>query len=88
MNKFNKYILTTIALFGFCQAAFAGVLPEDRTDLLYHSFVGGGVEIDGPSILVRKSIGSKPSESQLTSRYSTPFLSPWKTRFHSAALWR
>jgi hypothetical protein len=63
MNKFNKYILTTIALSGFCQAAFAGVLPEDRTDLLYHSFVGGGVEIDGPSILVRKSIGSSVSLS-------------------------
>ena len=63
MNKFNKYILTTIALFGFSQAAFAGVLPEDRTDLLYHSFVGGGVEISGPSILVRKSIGSSVSLS-------------------------
>jgi len=63
MNKFNQYILTTIALFGFSQAAFAGVLPEDRTDLLYHSFVGGGVEISGPSILVRKSIGSSISLS-------------------------
>ena len=63
MNKFNQYILTTIALFGFCQAAFAGVLPEDRADILYHSFVGGGVEINGPSILVRKSIGSSVSLS-------------------------
>jgi len=63
MNKFNQYILMTIALFGFCQTASAGVLPEDRTDLLYHSFVGGGVEISGPSILVRKSIGSSISLS-------------------------
>ncbi|RLA34956.1 MAG: hypothetical protein DRR11_01405 [Gammaproteobacteria bacterium] len=39
------------------------MLPEDRTDLLYHSFVGGGVEISGPSILVRKSIGSSVSLS-------------------------
>jgi len=63
MNKFNQYILMTIALFGLCQTASAGVLPEDRTDLLYHSFVGGGVEISGPSILVRKSIGSSVSLS-------------------------
>jgi len=34
----------------------AAVLPEDRADVLYHRFDGGGVVIDGPSILVRKSI--------------------------------
>jgi hypothetical protein len=32
----------------------AGVLAEDRADALYHSYDGGGVEITGPSILVRK----------------------------------
>jgi hypothetical protein len=63
MYRFHKQLLSTLALFGFCHAAFAGVLPEDRTDFLYHSFVGGGVEIDGPSILVRKSIGSSVSLS-------------------------
>jgi hypothetical protein len=35
-------------------AARAGVLPEDRADVLYHYYDGGGVQIDGPSILVRK----------------------------------
>ena len=34
----------------------AGVLPEDRADTLYHYYDGGGVQIDGPSILVRKNI--------------------------------
>lgn len=63
MHKFHKQLLTTLALIGFCQAAVAGVLPEDRSDLLYHSYVGGGVEIDGPSVLVRKSIGSSVSLS-------------------------
>jgi hypothetical protein len=63
MNRLEKYILTTVALLGFCQTAFAGVLPEDRSDILYHSFVGGGVEITGPSILVRKSIGTNVSLS-------------------------
>ena len=35
-------------------SAHAGVLPEDRADVLYHSYDGGGVTIDGPSLLVRK----------------------------------
>jgi hypothetical protein len=43
--------------------ATAGVLPEDRADVLYHYYDGGGVEIDGPSILVRKSVGQSVSLS-------------------------
>jgi hypothetical protein len=39
--------------------AFAGVLAEDRGDVLYHRYQGGGVTIDGPSVLVRKKIGEK-----------------------------
>ena len=42
---------------------FAAVLPEDRADALYHYYEGGGVEIQGPSILVRKSIANKVSLS-------------------------
>ena len=41
----------------------AAVLPEDRADALYHSFDGGGVEISGPSILVRKKFGDRISAS-------------------------
>jgi len=41
--------------------AHAGVLPEDRADVLYHLYDGGGVEIDGPSILVRKQVGKSLS---------------------------
>lgn len=37
----------------------AAVLPEDRADVLYHSFDGGGVEITGPSVLFRKNIKDK-----------------------------
>jgi hypothetical protein len=37
----------------------AGVLPEDRADVLYHSYDGGGVTIDGPSFLVRKEFAGK-----------------------------
>jgi hypothetical protein len=37
-------------------AAIAAVLPEDRADALYHYYDGGGVEISGPSLLVRKQV--------------------------------
>jgi hypothetical protein len=35
--------------------ADAVVLPEDRTDALYHYYNGGGVKVTGPALLVRKS---------------------------------
>ncbi len=34
--------------------SIAGVLPEDRADVLYHSYDGDNVEVTGPAILVRK----------------------------------
>jgi hypothetical protein len=37
----------------------AGVLPEDRADVLLHSYDGGGVTIQGPSLLVRKGFAQK-----------------------------
>ncbi len=41
----------------------AGVLPEDRADVLYHRYEGGGVTIHGPSVLVRKKFAEKFSVS-------------------------
>src|SRR5512138_3860478 len=43
--------------------ATAGVLPEDRADVLYHRYDGGGITIQGPSVLVRKKIGESVSVS-------------------------
>lgn len=43
--------------------ATAATLPEDQVDLLYHRYDGGGMVIDGPSVLVRKNIGSQVSVS-------------------------
>ena len=53
----------TITLLGWltCSAAQGGVLPEDRSDVLYHLYDGGGVQIDGPSVLVRKQVGKSLS---------------------------
>lgn len=39
----------------------AEVLPDDRADLLYHSYSGGGITIEGPSVLVRKKFGDSVS---------------------------
>jgi hypothetical protein len=45
------------------RAGVAGVLPEDRADVLVHSYDGGGVTIQGPSLLVRKQFAQKFSVS-------------------------
>ncbi|WP_375791544.1 DUF3570 domain-containing protein [Microbulbifer hydrolyticus] len=39
------------------------MLPEERADTMYHAYSGGGVTIDGPSVLVRKNVGNKVSLS-------------------------
>jgi hypothetical protein len=43
--------------------AYAAVLPDDRADVLYHRYDGGGVTIDGPSLLLRKKFAEKYSVS-------------------------
>ena len=44
-----------------CSTAYGAILPEERADVLYHSYEGGGVKIDGPSVLVRKNVKDKYS---------------------------
>jgi hypothetical protein len=53
----------TVAVFALIAVGRADVLPDDRTDLLYHHFEGGGVEVQGPSVLIRKKIGDSVSLS-------------------------
>jgi hypothetical protein len=50
-----------LALLAIVGTARASVLPEDRADVLYHLYTGGGVDIDGPSVLVRKKVGNSVS---------------------------
>ncbi len=42
-------------------AAHAAILPEDRADVMYHGYDGGGLEVDGPSVLVRKGFNDQVS---------------------------
>lgn len=53
--------LLVLIFIGIATVAQAAVLPDERIDILYHGYDGGGAQIDGPSILVRKSIGSSVS---------------------------
>ncbi len=46
--------------------AYSATLPPDAVDILQHNYEGGGMKIDGPSILVRKSVGPQVS---LTGHY-------------------
>ncbi len=57
-----KYLLLACIL-SYSAIMQSAILPEDRADILYHSYDGGGVEINGPSILVRKKIGNSLSVS-------------------------
>jgi hypothetical protein len=41
----------------------ATILPEERSDAMYHRYDGGGVEVDGPSVLVRKNFKETVSVS-------------------------
>jgi hypothetical protein len=54
---------TAVLLFALiaASAASAAVLPDDRADALYHRYDGGGVTIDGPSLLVRKKFAERYS---------------------------
>jgi hypothetical protein len=39
----------------------ADVLPDDRADVLYHDYDGGGITVQGPSVLIRKKVGDSLS---------------------------
>jgi hypothetical protein len=54
-------LLITVKCLCFSPIALAGTLPVDSVDIMYHRFDGGGMEIDGPFVLVRKSIGTQVS---------------------------
>ncbi len=59
MKLFFRYLLLYLSI--LIIPAQAAVLPEDRADALYHRYEGGGVTVDGPSVLVRKDIANKVS---------------------------
>jgi Protein of unknown function (DUF3570) len=63
LAQWSLVLLVVLTAVIFPLASSAGVLPEDRADLLYHRYDGGGVTIHGPSLLVRKTMAEKYSVS-------------------------
>ena len=61
MSRIRLHSLLLLLIVAISPRGEAGVLPDDRADALYHLFTGGGVEISGPSILVRKKVGKSVS---------------------------
>lgn len=59
INGIRKSVL--IACLLVPMAIQAAVLPEDRADVMYHGYNGGGLQVDGPSVLVRKAYKDKVS---------------------------
>ena len=57
----TKQFIIGLALTLMSVGAAAAVLPEDRSDIMYHGYEGGGLEVTGPSVLVRKSVKDKVS---------------------------
>lgn len=57
----RRILFAALALMAGPGSVLATVLPDERSDVLYHSYEGGGVLIDGPSLLVRKQLGNSVS---------------------------
>jgi len=60
-KPYQYLLLLGLSLFNICSEA--AVLPFDRADVLFHSYSGGGIDITGPAVLVRKSVGDSVSLS-------------------------
>jgi hypothetical protein len=54
-----RRLILVLASSAVIAPAIAGVLGDDRADVMYHRYEGGGVTIDGPSVLVRKKFAEK-----------------------------
>jgi len=63
LSRWLPVLLVSLTALIHTPACLAGVLPEDRADLLFHRYEGGGVTIQGPSLLVRKTMAEKYSVS-------------------------
>ena len=59
----SPFTRTLLALGIAVAPALAGVLPEDRADVMWHLYRGGDITNQGPSVLVRKKVGDNLSLS-------------------------
>ena len=50
-----RHVIALLFLVGLAVPAVAGDRGEDRVDVMYHRYDGGGLTVDGPALLVRKN---------------------------------
>src|ERR1700732_605073 len=63
LSPFTRTLLTLGAI---TAPALGGVLPEDGADVLWHTYNGGDITSEGPSVLVRKKV---PDNLSLSANY-------------------
>lgn len=59
LSRFGRTLIGV--LLAAAATAEGAVLPEDRADVMYHGYDGGGLQVEGPSVLVRKAYKDKVS---------------------------
>ena len=57
----SRFVVFLVLILSQTQLVRATVLPEERADVLYHEYTGGGVTVSGPSVLVRKNTSTNTS---------------------------
>ena len=68
----SAFARTLLALVVITVPVLAGVLPDDRADVLWHVYNGGDITVEGPELLVRKKVGDNLS---LTAGYYEDMIS-------------
>ena len=58
-----RVIAVAVLLLPVGQPGDAAILPEDRADVMYHNYDGGGLTVNGPAVLVRKGFADTVSLS-------------------------
>lgn len=54
-------VVVSFVLLAFSWSCFAITLPKDKAEATYHYYDGGGVEVSGPALFVRKSVADTVS---------------------------
>ncbi len=63
ISGLSPFARTLLAMLVITAPVLAGVLPEDRADVMWHSYNGGDITVQGPELLVRKKVGDSLSLS-------------------------
>jgi hypothetical protein len=63
VTDLRAFARTLTALVVITVPVLAGVLPDDRADVLWHVYNGGDITVEGPELLVRKKVGDNLSLS-------------------------